>query len=367
MKRFLIPLLVLALGGVGYLVYRVRVGGAADPGLLTLYGNIDVRVVSLAFEVSGRIAELPVTEGSRVVPGQVVARLDDRRLILARNAASARVDAQRAELDKRISGTRPEEIAKLRADLEAARAQTLNAARHAERTREMRSRKLASPQEFDDATTAAKAAEAQANAVQAALDLGLAGSRAEDIGAAAAQLAALQADLAEAELNLRYATLVAPAGGLVQNRILEVGDLASPERPVYTIAITEPLWARVYLAEPELGRVKQGQPARVRSDSFPGKSYAGWLGYIAPGAEFTPKSVQTTELRVDLVYQARVYVCDPAGELRQGMPVTVEMDLTAAPADLPGCGPGAATPETSGAPAGATAPAARTPAAPVRG
>jgi HlyD family secretion protein len=349
MKAPLILLAVIALGAGAYaLYYWGKVREDADPERIVLYGNIDVRLVNLAFEVSGRISEMPVAEGSRVKPGQVVARLDDRRLLLARNVASARVDAQRAELDKRIAGARPEEIAKLRADLAAARAEAANADRHARRAQEMAGRKLASPQETDDALTAAKAAEAMANAAQAALDLGLAGSRAEDIATAAAQLAALQADLADAQLNLAHATLVAPAGGIVQNRILEVGDMASPERPVYTIAITEPLWARVYLAEPDLGRVQQGQPARVISDSFPSKTYPGWVGYIAPSAEFTPKQVETTELRADLVYQARIYVCNPQGELRQGMPVTVELDLTVPPLDQTGCAPMPADPAGSG-------------------
>jgi HlyD family secretion protein len=205
----------------------------------------------------------------------------------------------------------------------------------------MMKRKFETADNAELKTAHADAQAAVANARQAALDLGLAGSRVEDIAIARAQLAALEAELTASELNLEYATLKAPVRGIVQNRILEVGDIAGPERPVYTIALTEPVWARVYLAEPDLGRVRQGQPAQVLSDSFPGKSYAGWIGYIAPSAEFTPKQVQTTELRADLVYQARVYVCNPAGELRQGMPVTVEIDLTAAPLGQPVCAEGA--------------------------
>ncbi|WP_295455341.1 efflux RND transporter periplasmic adaptor subunit [uncultured Thiodictyon sp.] len=324
MKKPLILLLVLGLGAGGWWFYRAsHRGGGLEAGRLTLYGNIDVRLVNLAFEVSGRIAELPVAEGARVAPAQVLGRLDDQRLVQARDLARAQVDAQRAELGKRIAGIRPQELAKLRADLAAARAESVNAAHRAERAQEMLKRKLGSPQDAEDATAFAKAA-------------------------AAAQLAGLESALASAQVNLDYATLVAPVGGIVQNRFLEVGDMASSDRPVYTIAITEPLWARLYLAEPDLGWVKPGQPARVMSDSFPGKSYPGWVGYIAPSAEFTPKQVQTTELRADLVYQARVYVCNPAGELRQGMPVTVVLDLRAAPLGQPGCAPGADAPTQSG-------------------
>jgi HlyD family secretion protein len=123
----------------------------------------------------------------------------------------------------------------------------------------------------------------------------------------------------------------------VQSRILEPGDMASPQCPVYTLARTKPLWARVYLAETELGRVRPGMPARVLSDSFPDKTYAGWVGYISPSAEFTPKSVQTEQTRTGLVYQARVFVCNSGGELRLGMPVTVRLDLDAKLLAQPGC------------------------------
>ena len=329
-------LLALAVGGA---LYRGALAPEAVSGGLLLYGNMDVRLVNLAFEVEGRIASLSVSEGATAIAGQALGQLDARRLTLSRDVAQAQLAAQRAELDKLIAGARPEEVQKLRADLEAARAEALNSERTAQRTKSLAARKLASSQDYDDARTASEAASARAAAAQAALDLALAGSRAEDIAAAKARLAALELDLHLAEINLGDASLRAPAAGVIQSRILEPGDLATPSRPVLTLALSEPLWARVYLAEPDLGRVSQGQPASVATDSFPGKSYPGWVGYIAPSAEFTPKSVQTTELRADLVYQAHVFVCNPDGELRQGMPVTVRIDVEAQPLPNPGCAP----------------------------
>lgn len=338
MKKRLIVLGLVLIAVGGFVLYRAQAPKEVVSGTLRLYGNIDVRLVNLAFEVQGRIAEIAVSEGAAAETGQPLARLDMRRLILARDVARAQVDAQRAELDKLIAGARVEEVQKLRADLQAALAEAANAKRRAERSKELVGRKLTSPQDYDDARTSADAAEARAGAAQAALDLALAGTRAEDLASARARLAALEADLGQAQVNLDDAELTAPADAIVQNRILEPGDIASPDRPVLTLALTEPLWARVYLAEPQLGRVRHGQPASVLSDSFPGKRYRGWVGYIAPSAEFTPKTVQTTELRADLVYQARVFVCNPQGELRQGMPVTVEVDVDAKPLAAPGCG-----------------------------
>ena len=103
--------------------------------------------------------------------------------------------------------------------------------------------------------------------------------------------------------------------------------MASPERPVYTLALTNPIWIRAYIDEPDLGKIFPGMIAMVTTDSYPDKAYQGWIGYISPAAEFTPKSVQTQEIRTSLVYQVRVFVCNPANQLRLGMPVTVAIDL----------------------------------------
>jgi HlyD family secretion protein len=149
----------------------------------------------------------------------------------------------------------------------------------------------------------------------------------EDIAQAHAELAARQAELALAQQQLDDATLRAPAAGIVRDRILEPGDMAAPQTPVLTLALTEPLWVRVYVPGPQLGRITPGMSAQVTTDSFPGKVYEGWIGFISPTAEFTPKNVETPELRTRLVYQARVFVCDPQGELRLGMPATVSVPL----------------------------------------
>jgi HlyD family secretion protein len=134
-----------------------------------------------------------------------------------------------------------------------------------------------------------------------------------------------QAKLALAEKKLTDAYLYAPADAVVQTRVLEPGDMASPQLTVYTLALIDPMWARVFVEEPDIGRLREGARAYLTSDSYPGKRYAGWLGFISPVAEFTPKTVETPEVRTDLVYQARIYVCNPENELRLGMPVTAHI------------------------------------------
>ncbi len=338
-RRLIAPILILVLAaaGGGWWYWQHGRADEASANRLLLYGNIDVRLVNLAFDAEGRIAEMSATEGSKVKKSGILARLDTRRLELERNAAQADMATQQEQVKELEAGTRPEEIHKLEAELEAARARATNAERNYRRIRDLETKKLASPQQLDDARTAAEAAAADARAVDAALALARAGPRQENIAAAKAALVALEAKLGLAERNLEEASLHAPCDGIIQSRILEPGDMASPQRPVYTLALTEPLWARVYVSEPTLGKVRPGMPAAVTSDSFPGKDYPGWVGYISPSAEFTPKSVQTEETRVDLVYQARVFVCNPQGELRLGMPVTVRLDLDTQPQAQPAC------------------------------
>jgi HlyD family secretion protein len=99
--------------------------------------------------------------------------------------------------------------------------------------------------------------------------------------------------------------------------------MSSPQRPVFSLAITDPKWIRAYVAETDLGKIHPGIAASVMVDSFPNRRFAGWIGFISPVAEFTPKAVQIEELRTSLVYEVRVFVKDPSDELRLGMPATV--------------------------------------------
>jgi HlyD family secretion protein len=117
---------------------------------------------------------------------------------------------------------------------------------------------------------------------------------------------------------------------VVRARLLEPGDMASPQRPVFELALANPKWIRVYVDEAALGRVKPGMAAQVYTDSAPDRAVLGKIGYISSVAEFTPKSVETEELRTSLVYEVRVRVDDRSGLLRLGQPVTVKLGTGAA-------------------------------------
>lgn len=327
-KVIRLALLLLVVAAVGGGIWWWQTPKPANPpGQLTLYGNVDIRQVELAFNSAERITRMFVQEGDQVMQGQRLATLETAKLAAKVARAEARVAAQQQVVARLEAGTRSEEIDKARAELALAEAQLQDAQRSYERVRNLAARKLASPQEVDDARAAADAAAARLRAAKATLELALAGPRREDIAAAKATLEAYQAEQTLARQELADASLYASAAGIIRDRILQPGDMASPQRPVYTLALTNPVWVRAYVDEPDLGKLYLGMQARVTTDSFPGKVYQGWLGYISPTAEFTPKSVQTEEVRTSLVYQARVYVCNPQNELRLGMPVTVTIPV----------------------------------------
>jgi len=332
-KTLLLVPLLLALAGGAYWWYG-RDYTPVDTAL-TLYGNVDIREVDLAFGTTEHIAELSVQEGDRVKLGDALGRLETEKLEAEVAAAQAAVDAHAQALAKLEAGNRPEEIRRARAQADALMAKSRTAQITYKRQRKLGEQKLAAPEDLDQARAAADAAEAEARAAEETYSLAVAGPRAEDIAQARAELAAQRANLALAKARLADATLTSPAAGIVRERILEPGDMASPQIPALTLALTDPMWVRAYVSEPDLGRIVPGMRAEVRTDSYPDKVYAGWVGFISPTAEFTPKNVETPDLRTRLVYQVRVFVCNPTGELRLGMPATVSIPLDQPAAGAP--------------------------------
>ena len=296
---------------------------------LTLQGNVDIRQVDLAFNASGRIAKILVREGDSVKAGQLLASLDTERLQLSLTQLEAQTSAQRDVLARYQAGSRPEEIRQARAQRDAALATTADAKAYYQRQVDLVARHFVSQQQADSAKFALDKAEAQLHAAEQTLRLAELGPRREDIATAKANLNAGVAAEAVMRHDIQEGELHAPSDGVIENRILEPGDMASPQKPVFTLALTEPVWVRAYLSETDLGRVSAGARALIHTDD--GKSINGWVGYISPNAEFTPKAVETTEIRASLVYQTRVYVCGNGDGLRQGMPATITIPLHQAP------------------------------------
>lgn len=321
MKRIvIIVLLLLSAVAAGAWWYLHREQGSAE---LALYGNVDFRQVTLAFNGNGPVAEVLVEEGAQVKRGEVIARMDTSRILPQIDQAKAQVEAQEASFTRLKNGNRPEEIAQARANLAAAEAEAANAQVQLKRQSALVPRAAVSQQALDNARSQAAVADAKVVATRKALDLLIAGTRSEEIQEAAAQLRAAQAQAALLRAQLADCELRAPADAVVRSRLIEPGEMASPTRAAFSLAVISPKWVRAYVSETQLGRIRPGMEAEVRVDSLPGHAIRGWIGFISSIAEFTPKTVQTEELRTSLVFEVRVFVEDPDNVLRLGMPATV--------------------------------------------
>ena len=316
-----IGLLLVAVAAV--LLLRAKSARVNHEGL-TLYGNVDIREVNLAFRVGGRIAELTRDEGDPVTEGQVLARLDDEPYRREVAEARSQGDALRARVQLLEAGNRPQEIAQARAVANERQVTSANAKRIYERQRDLLTSKSISIQEAEDSEARYREAEARLKSAQEQLALLEAGFRPEEIAQAKSELGRAEAALASAELRLQDTVLKASAGGVVITRAQEAGAIVQAGTTVFTVSLQQPVWARVYVHETELGKVHPGLKMQVFTDSRPDHPYSGQVGYISPRAEFTPKNIETRELRTSLVYRLRVVITDPDEALRQGMPVTVK-------------------------------------------
>ncbi|MBE1237793.1 secretion protein HlyD [Phaeovibrio sulfidiphilus] len=310
----------LVAGIIGYSVSQDRRNGA-----LTLYGNVDVRQVQLSFRVPGRLVEVVLDEGDAVTPGTRLAQLDPVPYQESLAAAEARLAAARAAYAKARNGPRPAEVEQARARLDQARASLVLSELTRTRQQEL-VRTKASPQAvLDQAVAQHDASVASLRTATAALDLMEEGTRHEDIEAARAESEAADAALASARTSLSDTTLFAPSTGMIVSRVREPGSIVAAGEPVFVVSLAEPVWVRAYVDEPGLGYVYTGQEVEVFNDTFPDRAYRGVIGFVSPVAEFTPKTVQTPDLRTDLVYRLRVIIQEPDTGLRQGMPVTVRV------------------------------------------
>ena len=248
---------------------------------LTLYGNIEIRQVDLSFQVPGLVSKLLKEEGDTVKKGELVAVMDESDYDANFKRATAEVD--RTLATQKDATDKYNRYAPLGVD------------------------DTVSKQEVESLYNAQNRANADYKAAVANKDY--------------------------LSNQLKYTKLYAPEDGTIMVRVVEPGSNVQKGQPVYTMAKTNPVWVRAYVSEKELGNIKYGQKVNVYTDTVnpqtgEKREYKGQIGYISPVAEFTPKTVQSTDIRTDLVYRIRVYIDDTDEFLRQGMPVTIKVDLT---------------------------------------
>lgn len=327
MKKKILILIIFILAGLAIYYYIQIKQGKKETGVLTIYGNVDIREVNLSFRIPGLIKIMKLEEGELAKKGKVIAYIDENQYIDQLNEANSQVNMQMAELDKLLAGTRYEEIAQAKALLQEREATLLNTEQLLDKNKQGYEAGVVSQQEYDNSAKQRDEASARLSSAKEALLESLNGPRIEDINAARASLKAAQAKSSSLQKTISYTTLFAPSDGVILTRIKEPGAYVNAGEPVYTLAINSPKWVQTYVDEADLGKIRSGMKAQITSDSYTNKTYSGYIGFISPIAEFTPKSVETPELRASLVYRLRLIVKDSENQLRQGMPVTVKIKI----------------------------------------
>lgn len=295
----------------------------AASGNILLSGTVEARETDLAFQVPGRIAALDVDEGDAVAAGQRVARLDPSDYALAAARADAEAEASRAALALLEAGSRPQEVKVAEAAAAQAEAQLKFARAETRRVAKLVPRQLASQDQLDRVRLQEDVAGTSLAQARQQLALVKEGPRKEEIARARAAYQGLQQAAAVARRQLGYVDLTSPEAGRVTVRLAEPGEVVTVGQTVLRVDAVAHPWVRAYVNEKDLPRLRLGQAAQVKADGLPGKTFTGRLSFISPEAEFTPKTVETRELRVDLVYRIKVEVDNPQGELKIGMPVDV--------------------------------------------
>jgi HlyD family secretion protein len=328
MKRLIAIVIVLAAGTAGYYLYRRSAPPKTPSNVLKLHGNIEAHESLVGFKVAGRIVKLPVQEGQSVKPGQLLARLDDADYRQQVAIDESRLRVAQDELALQLAGTRHQEIKAAQQAVVEAQADLHQKQLDYQRAETLFREDAVSAQSRDVATTNLKRAQAALQRTQQAYDQAKEGARPEQITISRANVRQAQQTLKLARIKLGYTSLFAPDAGVVLVRQAELGEVVSPGAPVVTLADLDHVWMRAYVAETDLGRVRWGQEASVTTDTFPGKIYRGRISFIASDAEFTPKTIQTEKEKVTLVYRIKIDLDNPNHELKPGMPVDAELQLS---------------------------------------
>jgi HlyD family secretion protein len=316
-------LFIAMLSGAAYFYFRNDNGSQND--IIKLYGNVEIRQVLLGFRVSGRLENIYFEEGENVKEGALLGILDPVPYEIKKAESKAVLLEAEARLEKIRSGNRLEEIQMAEANREQIKASLELAEIEFNRLSRLYSEKAVSKNELDRATSSRDSLRAQLASASASLSLMREGSRSEDIKSAEASVELALAQLNSAENSLQDTKLYSPSNGTILTRITEPGAIVSIGQPVYALALKTPLQVRAHITELQLGHVRLGMKGKIYTDSF-SEPIDGVVNFIAPEAEFTPKQVQTPDLRTSLVYRIRLLIGEnPEERLKNGMPVTIEI------------------------------------------
>ncbi len=291
---------------------------------MKFYGNVDVRTVSLAFRVPGRIENINFQEGQKVKKGDSIVTIDKSLYKEYLNQITSQINMQKARLKKLEKGYRKEDIAKAKATMLQKQIVMENEKQNLERYKKLLATNSTSQEHYDNIKTTYQSANAVYLYSKSSLELLENGYEKEDIAVAKAQLNFLISQKNQHQINLNDTTIYAPSSGVILTRVYEVGSIVNSSQVVVEMTKDDKYWVRSYISERYLGSIKTGMKALIYTDNDKTKAYEGIVSFISPIAEFTPKNVQTEDLRTDLVYRFRINLNTYDDMIKQGMPVTIK-------------------------------------------
>jgi HlyD family secretion protein len=327
MKRAIPFLLLLIIGGVAVYFHPEWFRKAPAENVLKLSGNVEAHESLVSFKVTGRIIALPVEEGMSVKAGDLLARLDndDYQQQVVVDEASTRVRSRQLVLG--LAGSRTQDIEAAQQTVLDTRADLEQKQKDYVRYQALFEKDEIPAQTRDLAATSVTRARAAYDRAQLVYNELVEGTRKEELAVERANVEQANENLRMSHIRLSYTTLRAPFDGVVLVRQAELGEVVSPGTPVMTLTDLDHLWVRVYIPEPDLGKIHLDHTVEVRTDTFPDKAYRGRIAFISSEAEFTPKSVETQKERVTLVYRVKVDVENPHHELKPGMPADALINM----------------------------------------
>jgi HlyD family secretion protein len=291
-----------------------------DENIISASGTIETTEVNIDAKSPAQIIQLRVDEGSIVHQGDTIALIDTTNYALNYRQALAAAGQAEAQLLLQEHGSRREDIEQGAEQVKQAQANFQNAKEDEQRLKDLLAASAATVKQHDDAVTKMQDAQASLNAAQEAYQKLKAGSRAEDIAAAKARFDQMKAQANQALQSLHDCTVISPVSGTVTHKVLNQGEIAGQNATIVTVSVVDPVKLTIYVSDKDLGRVKMGQKAEMKIDTYKDKIFTGTVIYISPQAEFTPKNVQTTEDREKLVFAVKIQVANPDGNLKPGMP-----------------------------------------------
>jgi len=321
MKRLIVIVAIAAVtAGAATRLYPRWFGKRNAQGVLKLSGNIEAHESLVSFKVAGRIVGLPVDEGMMMKCGELIARLDNNDYRQQLDMDKATQEVRERQLQLGLAGSRIQDIRAAEQTVIDAQADLDQKEKDLARYQALHEKDEIAAQVYDQAATAVTMAQATLDRAKQVYDELVEGTRKEELDVDRSMVTESRADVGMARIRLDYTVLRAPFTGVVLVRQAELGEVVSSGTPIVTLADLDHIWLRVYLPETDLGKVRWGQDVDVRTDTYPGRVYRGRISVIASDAEFTPKSVQTEQERVTLVYRIKIDVENPGYELKPGMP-----------------------------------------------